>query len=313
MDEPLPLGIRRVTHPLPTRPGHVHSYLIPHDGAGWLVVDTGLGLPDAKERWAEALAGLEGPVTAIFVTHFHPDHVGAARDVAELTGAPVLQGACDLEQCRLVWGAEDWPEVLDAWFTRHGAPREVTDELIESGRYWAPFIRYADDAELVEAGQTVAGWEVIPASGHADGQLTLLRDGVYLAADHLLDPITPTVGLWPASRPDPLGDYLAALEVVVERAPVLALTGHGDPIADPPARARAIAEHHAQRLDELATGLGAEPKSAFDASLQLFGEELKPAARRFAMAEALSHLEYLALRGGAARVETAGAVAYTAP
>ncbi|MBA2296868.1 MAG: hypothetical protein H0W14_02365, partial [Actinobacteria bacterium] len=42
-------GIRRVTCPLPTRPGHVHAYLLP--GAdGWTLVDTGIGLPDAAER-----------------------------------------------------------------------------------------------------------------------------------------------------------------------------------------------------------------------------------------------------------------------
>ena len=50
MDE-LEGGIRRVTLPLPTRPGHVHAYLLP--GAdGWIVVDTGVGLPEAKELWA---------------------------------------------------------------------------------------------------------------------------------------------------------------------------------------------------------------------------------------------------------------------
>ena len=52
MDVPaLPDGIRRVTMPLPMRPGHVHCYLVPGDD-GWMVVDTGLGLPDAAERWA---------------------------------------------------------------------------------------------------------------------------------------------------------------------------------------------------------------------------------------------------------------------
>ena len=43
----------------------------------------------------------------------------------------------------------------------------------------------------------------------------LIRDDVLVAADHVLDPISPTVGLWPRSRPDPLGDYLGALEATV--------------------------------------------------------------------------------------------------
>ena len=77
----LPGGIRRITCELPTRPGHVHTYLLPGDD-GWTLVDTGLGLPDAAERWAAELAGVPGEVTRIVITHFHPDHVGAAADVA---------------------------------------------------------------------------------------------------------------------------------------------------------------------------------------------------------------------------------------
>src|SRR5262245_54814286 len=123
MDE-LDGGIRRVTLPLPTRPGHVHAYLLPGDD-GWTVVDTGLGLPDAKERWAAELDGVDGPVARIFVTHFHPDHVGAARDLAELTGAPVLQGRLDYEQCVQAWSDDAWARVLVGWFHRHGVPDEV--------------------------------------------------------------------------------------------------------------------------------------------------------------------------------------------
>ncbi len=308
----LPAGIRRVTLSLPMRPGHVHAYLVPTD-EGWMLVDTGLGLPDAKERWKDELDGLDGAVTRLFITHFHPDHVGAARDVVELTGATVFQGSVDLEQCVRVWSGEDWTDVLAAWFGSHGAPAEVTGELIDSGSYWTPFIRFVREATPVEPGPWLDGWELVAAPGHADGQLTLLRDGVLLAADHVLDPITPTVGLWPASRPNPLGDYLAALETVVARAPAIALPGHGDPILDPAGRALEIIEHHRERLETtLQILVGSDPHSAFQVSLDLFGQELKPAARRFAIAETLSHLEYLVLAGTVARSEAVGLVTYTA-
>ena len=195
MDE-LAGGIRRVTLPLPTRPGHVHAYLLPGDD-GWTLVDTGLGLPDARDRWAAELEELPGPVARIFVTHFHPDHVGAARDLAELTGAPVAQGRLDYEQCALVWGGDDWADVLVDWFRRHGVPDEVTSELVEQGSVYRPFIRFQPDPELLEPGDLVDGWEAVAAPGHADGQLMLHRDGILVAADHLLDRISPTVGLWP--------------------------------------------------------------------------------------------------------------------
>ena len=58
MDE-LVAGIRRVTLPLPTRPGHVHAYLLPGE-EGWTLVDTGVGLPDAKESWTLELAQAGG-------------------------------------------------------------------------------------------------------------------------------------------------------------------------------------------------------------------------------------------------------------
>jgi glyoxylase-like metal-dependent hydrolase (beta-lactamase superfamily II) len=303
-------GIRRVTLPLPTRPGHVHSYLLQGDD-GWTLVDTGLGLPDAKERWASELAELPGPVTTVFVTHFHPDHIGAARDLVELTGAPVAQGRLDYEQCELVWDNDNWTDVLVEWFDRNGVPDGVTQELIDQGSSWRPFIRYQPDPQLLDEGGHVDGWRAVAAPGHADGQLMLLRDGVLVAADHLLGRITPTVGLWPRSRPDPLGDYLGALEATIELDAHLALPGHGDLIQDPSGRARELIEHHRERLAATEDALGAEPQTGYDVSYPLFGDDLKPSARRFAVAETLSHLERLVLEGRARRAEDDRGVTYT--
>ena len=310
MDE-LPGGIRRVTLPLPTRPGHVHAYLLPGDD-GWTLVDTGVGLPDAKETWAAELEDAGGRVATVFVTHFHPDHVGAAADLHELTGAPVVQGALDYAQCELVWGNPAWSERLLDWFRLHGTPDDVTAELVGQSSVYRPFIRYQRDPILVEAGERVDGWELVAAPGHADGQLCLLKDGVLIAADHLLGRITPTVGLWPASRADPLGDYLAALDRTIELAPRIALPGHGEPIKDPAARARELKEHHRIRLEETVVALGPEPRTGFDLSLDLFGADLPPAGRRFAVAETLSHAERLVQAGVARRYENVGTVTYTA-
>jgi glyoxylase-like metal-dependent hydrolase (beta-lactamase superfamily II) len=312
----LPGGLRRVTMPLPTRPGYVHCYLLPVDG-GYLLVDTGLGLPDARERWAAELSALDGPVVSIFLSHFHPDHLGAAVDVQALTGARVLQGRLDAEQAVVTWAGEGSGASLEAWFHRNGVPRAMSHELSEQMVLMRPFIRLVDDPILLEDGMELHGWEVVAAPGHADGQLTLLRDGVLIAADHLLAPISPTVGLWPESSADPLGDYFESLRDTIERSPAVAYSGHGEVIHHPAGRAKELLAHHGERLDVTAAALGRTPRSGYDVSFPLFGDDLDSVARRFAVAETLSHLERLVLDGRAERVETeidgdVGGVSYTA-
>ena len=287
----------------------MHAYLLPGSD-GWTLVDTGIGLPDASERWAAELNGLE--VVRILITHFHPDHVGAAADVAAVTGAPVHEGALDYSQCELVWGNPHWPQRIADWFLSHGVPRESAEELIASGSVYAPFIRYQPDPVLVSEGERLDGWELVAAPGHADGQLCLLKEGVLVSADHLLGRISPTVGLWPESRLDPLGDFLGALARTIELEPTLALPGHGEPILDPVGRARELVEHHRKRLEATEAVLADLPRSGFEVSFDLFGRELKPAARRFAVAETLSHLERLVREERAVRVEDNGAVAWRA-
>jgi glyoxylase-like metal-dependent hydrolase (beta-lactamase superfamily II) len=306
----LPQGIRRLTFELPLGIRHVHCYLIPGTD-GWTLVDTGLGLPDAESRWEPVLAELDAPIVRIVVTHFHPDHAGGGQDVQGQTGARVLQGAHDYAQCERVWGRSDWSARLTEYLIAHGLPAAPAAELRGEAERFAPFIRFARDPEPLQEGDEVDGWRVLELPGHADGHVCLLGNGILVAGDHLLAGITPTVGLYPDSRPDPLGDYLASLQATIELAPRLALPGHNDVIADPVARAHEIIEHHRRRLDETAAALGPERRSAYAVSLVLFGASLDASGRRFALAEALAHLERLVQEGRAAREGADGTVTYT--
>jgi glyoxylase-like metal-dependent hydrolase (beta-lactamase superfamily II) len=293
-------GVQRITLPLPTGPRHVHCYV-----AGGTLFDTGLGL--VAPAWQDL--GIE----RIAITHFHPDHVGGAEAASTETGAAVYQGALDYAQCERVWGSRDWPERIAEWFIAHGVPQPIAHELIEQGHAFASFIRFARDPELLYEGSELDGWEVIDLPGHADGHMGFLRDGVLVGGDHLLARITPAVGLYPESRPDPLGDYLASLERTIALAPRVVYPGHGEPIENGADRAREIVQHHRRRLDQVAAALATEPRTGFTVSLAVFGEDLAPQQRRFAVAETLSHLERLACDGRARRHEDADGVTYTAP
>ncbi|HZD86844.1 MAG TPA: MBL fold metallo-hydrolase [Gaiellaceae bacterium] len=305
-------GIRRVTFPLPLGIDHVHCYLVRHSDGSWLLVDAGLGLPHPEERWAPVLDALDAPITRLAITHYHPDHVGDAASVAELTSAVVLQGRLDEEQCRRTWGSDRQPERYIEHALANGLPADEADELRRETEGLARLVHPPQSPLPLEPEEELDGWRIVHLPGHADGHLALLRDGILLAGDTILDPISPIVGVYPDSRPDPLGDYLDSLRRIVELAPSVAFAGHRDPIREPAGRARELLEHHRRRLDETLRALSAEPASGYEVSHRVFPSALAPALRRFALAETLAHLERLVREERAERVGEPGRVLYRA-
>jgi glyoxylase-like metal-dependent hydrolase (beta-lactamase superfamily II) len=303
-------GIGRVTFPMPMGPMHVHGYLLPV-ADGYLLVDTGLGLPELAEGWAVLLPQLDRPIAGIVITHFHPDHVGGGHAAVAATGVPVYQGQLDYEQCERVWGSPDWPARIGGWFEAHGSPAEATEQLIAAGSVYRGYTDYARDPQRLREGDEVEGWRVGEFPGHADGHICLWKDGILIAGDHVLPRITPAVGLYPESRPDPLGDYMRSLERVAELAPRIALPGHGDPLTDPAGRALEIVQHHRDRLDQTVAALGRDGQTGYEVSYTLFPDDRGPGQRRFAVAETLSHLERLVVEGRAERGSDDGRVTYT--
>ena len=278
----------------------MHCYLVRSSNGGFILVDTGLGSRDPEARWRPVLDALDAPIEAIVVTHMHPDHVGGARDVAELTGAPVFQGRIDHAQCTRAWGERDPQRFADYW-ALHGMPRATIEGIVaESDRLMAAVHWVERPDRLLDAGDEVDGWRVEVLRGHADGHIVLERDGVVIAGDTILMGITPAIGLYPNSRPDPLGDYLVVAALVSRSARRASPTpGHREPVDDPAGRAAEIAEHHAHRLDRAEAALDGTPLSAYDVSLELFDDDLSTTLRRFATAESLAHLERLVLEGRA--------------
>ena len=306
-------GILQLTFPMPLGLDHVHCYLLRRPSGGWLLVDTGLGTTDWEERWANVVESLDAPIERILITHYHPDHVGGAGDAQLATGAEVLQGAHDHAMMLDIWANDDYTRRAYDLFRAHGVPESVAGEIFANIEGLRPLIRYVRDVTPLEAGDLVDGWEVLRFGGHADGHIALLRGDILVGGDNLLMEITPNIGFSVGGDPDPLGTYFATLARIEALAPRLVLPGHGPVVEDSVARCRETVAHHDERLRRTVAALDrAEPRSGYQVSLTLWDYELAAIHRRFAVQEAVAHLERLVLDGRARRSSAdSGVVTYT--
>lgn len=272
------------------------------------LVDAALDTPEAREAIEDALAelGLHWErIERVIITHHHPDHYGLAGLIEERSGATVHMLDLDIARGERYWRAwETWLPGHRKHFEDHGLPQDLLMELEVESRRSRARVHPASRVHPLKEGERLdlAGlpWEVLWLPGHADGHLGLWQEGerLLIAGDAILPRISPNVGLYGYSRPDPLGDYLGTLKKLHDLAPRRAIVGHYGPFLDDTAtRAAELLAHHAERLDLCRAELRARARTAFDLSFAMFARDLSPSARRFALAETLAHVEYLRLHG----------------
>jgi len=181
---------------------------------GVLLVDAGIR-SDELAALAADLRGRGLAVVAGFSTHPHWDHLlwhpdlGTAPRYGTALAATIIGG-------RLA--DENWRDAVGGMLPEELAGHVPLDDLF--GR-----IEGLDTVEFPWSGPTV---RVLEHSAHAPGHAALLVEerGLLIAGDMLSDILVPILN---AMSPDPIGDYLAGLQVIEDATAgvELVIPGHG--------------------------------------------------------------------------------------
>jgi glyoxylase-like metal-dependent hydrolase (beta-lactamase superfamily II) len=319
----------RIPLPLPFALRSVNVYLTADGAGGWTLFDAGLGLPadETALRAGLAAAGASlGDITALVLTHAHPDHIGLAGIVVAASGCPVYMFPREAERMYRVWGsyeegaADQVIPALQAMYRAHGLTEDALATVAPSTLKMRQILRLppAPSVVAVADGETLMfggrRHTAIWTPGHADYHLCLLRDdAVFFVGDHILPAITPNIGVYPDARPDPLRDYFESLARVRTAQARLVLPGHGHQFADVMTRVDELRAHHEERSAILVEKLAAYPAGAqaWELASALFVGRLRtPDDERFALVETVAHLEYLCGEGRVDRQRQSDAISY---
>jgi glyoxylase-like metal-dependent hydrolase (beta-lactamase superfamily II) len=306
-------GIWRLKLPCPW-PGvpHGNAWAVQR-GAGLVLVDTGVGgrrrLRMLDIALAQAGFGVEDIKLAV-CTHAHSDHYGLAASICEETGCELWMHP-KWEHIRLQ--SDDPTAALERRLEvgrMSGVPYRALDryrqERIDKPEEEISGIR-APDRELVpgvEVETDVGTWQVYETPGHAPSHVCLHQPErrLLLSGDHLLG--RSILFFDYGHTPDPVGEYLASLDLV-EPLPVdLCLPGHGKPFREPEAKIAEVRGRVAELLDRIRAALadGAEP-TAFEIVEVIIGREnLAKGAGGPMLQIVLACLDHLAALGEARQV-----------
>jgi glyoxylase-like metal-dependent hydrolase (beta-lactamase superfamily II) len=302
----LPLPIHR--HNL----GGANAFLV-RDTDGYLLFDCGADVAECSEALAGQLKSLGVPFSAVHtlvLSHGHGDHAGLANGFARRSGARIALHERDAVFVGYPNGSEADRQQFVGWLRCQGYPKDEIVALIgvvatgtRGDRRDEPILadRLLTGDEVLSVGRY--RFEVLWTPGHTPGHICLLdrQHGVLLCGDHILEIVTPNVGLHPLLEENPLPGYLTSIRDLASQDLAAVLPGHGRPIPDLGALTREIERRHDSRRAQIRSLLTTAPQSPYTISTQVWSKpgrrtwsSLHPHLRRNAVGMVAAHLELLA-------------------
>ncbi len=304
--------VHQITLPIPFPLKEVHAYLI-ETGSGWVMIDAGFPSVEARDRLERGITDLIGGfdhISAIIVSHFHPDHSGLAGWLQQRCQAPVYIHEKDHERLQSMRAHMDGdgPGPFDsgafASLPRDSQPaweRMRQDHAEFNDEPWEPTLLQGGE-RLTFDGRTL---EMVWTPGHTEGHLCIYdRDeDLLFTGDHLLARITPHIGMWTPGDENPLIQFERSCALIEELNPGYALPAHEADVDRPAERSVEIREHHQKRRREILDAIEAGARSGYEVSRRVFAKRTEPMQQYMALSETLAHLDALVVEGALARSE----------
>ncbi len=300
-------GVNLIELPLPFTLGSINVYLV-RLADGYLLIDCGMDTEacfEALARAVEAAGAGWRDITEILLTHVHPDHMGLAQRLIELTGARLSIHAHDAEFLRELTQTERYLAWADGVMREAGVREEVIAKIRGSSNEIHKHFHSLKPDRVLKGGEkivtAVGELEVLWTPGHSPGHVCLYgrERRVLFAGDQMLEQISPNIG-WLPDR-DPLGEFLDSLRELERLDVDLILPSHGTPFSGHREWIRKTIAHHAGRCARILALLDGSSMKAAEVVDELWERTLIPFHYRFAVFEVLAHLEYLERQGKVAR------------